>query len=105
MGTLMKQGKIRGYGACNDNAVGLLGMTAAAKELGVPGPCVMENDYSILDRRIEENGLSEASSPALTNTGFFAYDTLAGGMLTGKYASEPSAVDDENIMRAYKNLA
>jgi len=38
MGELMKQGKIRGYGACNDNAVGLMGMWSAARELGVPGP-------------------------------------------------------------------
>ena len=33
MGELLAQGKIRGYGACNDNAVGLMGMHAAAKEL------------------------------------------------------------------------
>ena len=34
MGELMKEGKIRGYGACNDNAVGLMGMYGAARELG-----------------------------------------------------------------------
>lgn len=103
MGKLMKQGKIRGYGACNDNAVGLLGMAGAAKDVGVPPPCVMQNDYSILNRRIEENGLSEASSPAISNTGFLAYNTLAGGMLTGKYADVPASVDDRNEQRAQKN--
>ena len=74
-----RTGKIRGYGACNDNAVGLMGMYGAARELGVPGPLCMENDYSIVNRRIEENGLSEASSPAIANSGFLAYNVLAGG--------------------------
>jgi len=114
MGKLIEQGKIRGYGACNDNAVGLMGMAAAARERGVPGPCCMQNDYSILNRRIEENGLSEASSPALENSGFMAYNVLAGGMLTGKYGlnlgfageSEgpaPAALDDEDEERALQS--
>ena len=48
-----------------------------ARELGVPGPLCMENDYSIVNRRVEENGLSEASSPAIANSGFLAYNVLA----------------------------
>jgi aryl-alcohol dehydrogenase-like predicted oxidoreductase len=108
MGELIKEGKIRGYGACNDNAVGLMGMWGAARELGVPGPLCMQNDYSIVNRRVEENGLSEASSPALANAGFMAYNVLAGGMLTGKYGLTPNdgiapaAVDDGDRNRAKK---
>ena len=111
MGDLVAAGKIRGYGACNDNAVGLMGMWAAARELGVPGPTCMENDYSVLNRRVEENGLSEASSPAICNAGFLAYNVLAGGMLTGKYgyfaddASAPAAVDDPDRARAAATAA
>ena len=106
MGELLAQGKIRGYGACNDNAVGLMGMHAAAKELGVAPPACMQNDYSLVNRRIEENGLSEASSPALCNSGFLAYNVLAGGMLTNKYGlflddkRAPPAVDDPDRDRA-----
>ena len=109
MGELMKAGKIRGYGACNDNSVGLMGMHAAALELGVPPPCAMENDYSLVNRRVEENGLSEASSPAICNAGFLAYNVLAGGMLTGKYGlflgekTDPPAVDDPDRERATRN--
>ncbi|KAK7254187.1 aldo-keto reductase [Aureococcus anophagefferens] len=109
MGELMKAGKIRGYGACNDNSVGLMGMHAAARELGVPPPCAMENDYSLVNRRVEENGLSEASSPAICNAGFLAYNVLAGGMLTGKYGlflgekTDPPAVDDPDRERATRN--
>ena len=60
-----------------------MGMYGAARELGVPGPLCMENDYSIVNRRIEENGLSEASSPAIANSGFLAYNVLAGGPRDG----------------------
>ena len=63
MGRLVERGLIRGWGMCNDNAYGLMGSIMAARELGVAPPCVMQNDYSLLNRRIEENGLSEASAP------------------------------------------
>jgi len=104
-GELIQAGKIRGYGSCNDNAVGLMGMVSAAKELGINLPCVMQNDYSLINRRIEENGMSEAS--CLYDVGFMAYNVLAGGMLTGKYglssendALPPPSVDDPDQKRA-----
>ena len=53
----------------------------------------MQNDYSLLNRRIEENGLSEAASPLHENAGFMAYNALAGGVLTGKYLEEAAAWD------------
>jgi aryl-alcohol dehydrogenase-like predicted oxidoreductase len=87
MGQLIKAGKIRGWGMCNDNAYGLAASCAAAKKLGVDPPCAMQNDFSLIDRRSEENGVSEASSPIHENVGFMAYNVLAGGYLTGKYFS------------------
>ena len=65
--------------------------------LGTP-PIVLQNDYSIINRRIEENGVSEASSPVHENVGFMAYNSLAGGVLTGKYLKEPAAVDDTSML-------
>ena len=86
----------------------------------------MQNDYSLVNRRVEENGLSEASSSALENCGFMAdvrrstyymrlyarrrrnvgictekisrqaYNVLAGGMLTGKYGLGP----DDSVLPA-----
>ena len=53
MGSLVQQGKIRGWGMCNDNAYGLMGSLGAARALGVEGPCVMQNDYSLINRRVE----------------------------------------------------
>lgn len=79
---------------CNDNAFGLTVLCETAKRLGLPPPASMQNDYSILNRRIEENGVSEASSPLYENVGFLAYNVLAGGILTGKYRDKPAAADD-----------
>jgi len=85
MADLIKQGKIRGYGFCNDNAFGLTSCAMIAKQMSLPPPVCMQNDFSLINRRIEENGMSEASSPIHLNTGFMAYNALAGGVLTGKY--------------------
>ena len=103
MGKLVAEGKIRGWGMCNDNTYGLMGSVMAARELGVEPPCAMQNDFSLINRRIEENGLSEASAPWNENVGFMAYNTLAGGMLTGKYLDVPAAADDSNRARALAN--
>ena len=46
----------------------------------------MQGDFSVLDRKSEENGVAEAISPYNENVGFMAYNALAGGMLTGKYS-------------------
>jgi len=117
MGDLIKQGKIRGWGLCNDNAFGLTSCCEVAKRLGVPGIVAMQNDYSLIDRRAEvrdrnalprvmaaahatppphssscvlqENGVSEASSPIHENVGFQAYNVLAGGVLAGTYLDGP----------------
>ena len=88
---------------CNDNTYGLMGSVMAARQLGVEPPCAMQNDYSLINRRIEENGLSEASAPWNENVGFMAYNVLAGGMLTGKYLDVPAAVDDPNRARGLAN--
>lgn len=103
MGKLVEAGKIRGWGMCNDNTYGLMGSIMAAKQLGVTPPCVMQNDYSLINRRIEENGQSEACAPWNEDVGFMAYNTLAGGMLTGKYLDVPAAADDSNRARALAN--
>ena len=39
MGKLVKAGKLRGGGMCNDNAYGLAASVYTARALGVPPPC------------------------------------------------------------------
>jgi len=94
MGKLAAQGKIRG-GVCNDNAYGLAASCAAARELGVPPPVAWQGDYSIINRRSEENGVWEACSPIHENVGFMGYNALAGGVLTGKYLTGPPPSSDD----------
>jgi len=96
MSELIDEGKLRGWGMCNDNAYGLTASCYAARRLGTSGhpPCVMQNDFSLINRRVEENGVTEASSPANENVGFMAYNVLAGGVLTGKYLDVAAAVDN-----------
>jgi len=94
MQKLIDQGKIRGWGLCNDNAYGLTACTRTAKGLGTTPPCSFQGDFSLIDRKSEENGVAEAASPFNENVGFMAYNALAGGMLTGKYLQVPAALDD-----------
>ena len=108
MDKLVKQGKIRGWGLCNDNAYGLTACTRTAKALGTTPPCTLQGDFSLLDRKSEENAVAEAASPYNENVGFMAYNALAGGMLTGKYMDVPAAVDDLELKgnrdRAMKSI-
>jgi aryl-alcohol dehydrogenase-like predicted oxidoreductase len=67
---LIKEGKIRGWGLCNDNAYGLTACTRTAKMLGTTPPCSIQGDFSLIDRKSEENGVAEAASPYNENVGF-----------------------------------
>jgi aryl-alcohol dehydrogenase-like predicted oxidoreductase len=94
MESLIQKGKIRGWGLCNDNAYGLTACTRTAKALGMTPPCSLQGDFSLIDRKSEENAVAEAASPYNENVGFMSYNALAGGMLTGKYLDRPAAMDD-----------
>lgn len=104
MENLIQEGKIRGWGLCNDNAYGLTACTRTAKALGTTLPCSIQGDFSLLDRKSEENGVAEAASPYNENVGFMSYNVLAGGVLTGKYMEVPAALDDSDRERAIQSL-
>lgn len=94
MDELIQEGKIRGWGLCNDSAYGLTACTRTARALGTTPPCSIQGDFSLIDRKSEENAVAEAASPYNENVGFMSYNALAGGMLTGKYVDRPAAMDD-----------
>jgi aryl-alcohol dehydrogenase-like predicted oxidoreductase len=75
--------------------------------LGTTPPCSLQGDFSLVDRKSEENAVAEAASPYNENVGFMSYNALAGGMLTGKYLDVPAAMDDlvtNNRNRAMASL-
>lgn len=85
MDKMVKKGKIRGWGTCNDSSYGITKMSVLAEQMGATKPCAFQGDYSLLDRKSDENSVLEACSPFNEDIGFMAYNVLAGGMLTGKY--------------------
>jgi aryl-alcohol dehydrogenase-like predicted oxidoreductase len=73
--------------------------------MGTTPPCSIQGDFSLIDRKSEENGVAEAASPFNENVGFMSYNALAGGMLTGKYMDVPAASDDlGNRERAMQSM-
>eukprot|EP00913_Durusdinium_trenchii_P033986 g31813.t1 len=91
MDKLVKQGKIRGWGCCNESPYGATRLVATAKAMGATPPCVFQNDYSILNRRCEENGLFETllhrECPGGTTSPRGRMDDLSWGPTLYRYRS------------------
>jgi aryl-alcohol dehydrogenase-like predicted oxidoreductase len=81
---LVQQGKVRIAGCSNYSARRLRSAGRAASRLGIDGFRTAQNEYSLLNRRVERFVLPEVKEQSL---GFFAYYPLASGLLTGKYGS------------------
>ncbi len=84
MAALIKAGKIRYYGLSNETSWGICEFHRVAKALGVPGPVTTQNSYSLVSRGVD-NDLAEVLFREQMS--LLAYSPLAGGLLTGKYAS------------------
>jgi len=84
---LIKQGKVRQIGLSNETPYGIMKFAAAAKQLGIQPFVSLQNSYSLINRAEFDSGLSEVCSPRNENVGLLPYSPLAGGILTGKYAS------------------
>ena len=84
---LYAQGKFKELGVSNFPLSLVEEMFPLCDELGCPMPTVYEGVYNALSRKAENELF-----PALDGLGmrFYAYNPLAGGMLTGRYA-DPGA--------------
>lgn len=84
---LYAEGKFRELGVSNFPLSLVEEMLPICDELGCPRPTVFEGVYNALSRRAEAELF-----PALDRLSmrFYAYNPLAGGMLTGRY-TDPSA--------------
>jgi aryl-alcohol dehydrogenase-like predicted oxidoreductase len=90
VGALVASGKARAWGMVNWPA-DLCGQAVdAAASLGIGPPCVVQLPYSLVQRTwVEDAAMARALTAA--GAGVIASFCLAGGVLTGKYRSDPAA--------------
>ena len=93
LGDLRRAGKIRAAGCSNFDAAQLAEAADAAQADGRREPlALLQNEYSLLEREVERNGVLDACTRL--GVGFTPYYPLASGLLTGKYrAGEPPPPD------------
>jgi aryl-alcohol dehydrogenase-like predicted oxidoreductase len=100
MADAVEAGKVRAVGVSNHSVDQIRIAHAALAERGVPLAAVQQG-YSLLDRRIETNGILEACREL--GVTLIAYQPLASGALTGRYAegARPAGVF-RPFMRAFR---
>lgn len=83
---LVKEGKVRAFGASNLDAGQLQASFDAADGAGLPRYAVLQPEYNLYDRAGFEGPLAELC--IRETIGVITYYSLASGFLTGKYRSE-----------------
>ena len=93
MAELVKARKIRSVGVSNFNAEQ---MRRAHRQLQKHGLPLASNQvrYSLLDRRIEKNGVLETAKEL--DITIIAYTPLESGLLSGKYHKEPALLEKKS---------
>ena len=79
---LVSTGKVRAIGCSNFSAVELAEADSVAREQGTVRFTVLQNHYSLLERRDDEGVLPLCRE---LGVGYVPYFPLASGLLTGKY--------------------
>jgi aryl-alcohol dehydrogenase-like predicted oxidoreductase len=90
LGELVKAGKVRQAGVCNESPWGVMRYLAAAEAGRGPRIAAVQNGYSLLDRQFEL-GLAEIAMRE--QVGLIAYSPLASGLLTGKYVDRAAPIE------------
>lgn len=78
----LESGRARAWGLSNVDAAALDAWLEAARQVGLPHPRLVENEYSLLQREDETGVLPTCREHGIE---YLAYSPLAGGVLTGKY--------------------
>jgi aryl-alcohol dehydrogenase-like predicted oxidoreductase len=83
---LIDSGKARAWGIVNWEAGPFLAAAQAAEARGLPAPCAAQLPYSLVRREwVESDGMAAALEAS--GAGVIASFVMAGGVLTGKYAT------------------
>jgi aryl-alcohol dehydrogenase-like predicted oxidoreductase len=99
MADAVEAGKIRAVGVSNYSADQLRTAHAALADRGVPLASI-EIGYSLVDRRVETNGILDACRDL--GVTIIAYQPLASGALTGKYADGNRPPGLRRFMRSFR---
>lgn len=99
MADAVEAGKVRAVGVSNYSADQLRAAHAALARRGIPLASI-ENGYSLLDRRVETNGVLDACREL--GVTLIAYQPLASGALTGKYADGTRPSGMRRFMRTFR---
>jgi len=100
---LVTAGKVREIGCSNFSAEQLRAAEAASQNGGLARFVSVQNEYSLLKRAPEEDGvLAECER---LNQGFLPYFPLASGLLTGKYRKGQPVPEGTRIKADSKQLA
>ena len=82
LNTLIKSGKVKHIGLCNETPWGLMQYLKIADEKKLPRVMSIQNGYSLVNRVFD---IANSEVSLRENCGLLAYSPLAGGRLTGKY--------------------
>lgn len=100
MADLVRAKKIRAVGVSNFSARRMRAAHDALRAYGLP-LATNQMPYSLLDRRIETNGVFAAAKSF--GVGIIAYSPLAQGMLTGRYHDDPASLRAQTLARRAAN--
>jgi len=93
MAKLVQAGKIRSVGVSNFNPEQMRRAHRQLQKYGLP-LAVNQVRYSLLDRRIEQNGILETAREL--GVTIIAYTPLESGLLTGKYHKNPALLEQKS---------
>jgi aryl-alcohol dehydrogenase-like predicted oxidoreductase len=88
LGDLVRAGKIRYFGLSDMPAWMAMKAATIAAERRVPGPVVIQVEYSLVARDVEAEHFPAAREGGM---GVIPWSPLAGGFLTGKYRREDTS--------------
>ena len=91
---LVRDGKVRAIGCSNFSAGELAEADRVARELGTARFTVLQNQYSLLERRDDEEVLPLCRELGVA---YIPYFPLASGLLTGKYRRDEPAPEGTRL--------
>jgi aryl-alcohol dehydrogenase-like predicted oxidoreductase len=95
-GDLIRVGKLRYWGLSNVRAWHIPTIKTACRDVGAPGPIVLQPYYNLMNRMPEVEVLPAAQASGL---GVASYSPLARGVLSGKYQPGSNAPPDTRAGR------